>query len=904
MPAPAHYFKSLNRKGLSAWLILFLLFSLVSPVQASDEGEYDDDSYEDGGSDCVEGLDEDCEGEPEEDFVDCDEDVYDEDCSDGEEYDDDYWGEDDYDDYDEEGDWDEESKWNYYEGDEGGQEDNGNDEDYFERELENIADNLEWIEDSQKDLEREYKRVERLIKEYDRELEDLEDERRWFEEDGWDTAPVDDYEALLRADKEAVNHLLGEFDPIASDFSDALAESEEAYNDADEETVNLVWLIINKAQLVMHQLDTLRGDIDYFDTVRGFYDWNFETALLQNDFADVGLEMSSDVEDAIKEAASIQDEYEAAYQIYRDLGAELETLVAGFPDYSINDLVDNPDFVDELWDLYEDYWDASEDRRWAQEDAWYITDDLWDMWEIFDEAWEEISFGNDMQWILEDIAWLREDLDLVAKVFEMLQDKVDKVKDSDILEDVEEVLRVKDQARVMLDDIEEMAEDVEDPQDLEDAMMDLESLGAYIEPRIDNVMDYIEDHENDFTDEEKALIEEFISMEEEGSGQDAKRFQEAYGSDIYESFEGYLGDADVDALIDLITKTVMEALAQNIDSDLATIIVEKLMANLEHFRSEKFGSDFTTQMLENGNAVYAKMRAVDFEALEGLDAGLERDFEKLYQDFQNEPIVDEEVAQKCADFWGDVATTIAAEPTENEIEGILEDGQALLEEIEIAKYEKGMDTVDVPGYLDDDFNDVWYAEAVMDGWGEQWNGYMDPETGEPTYTFGPSNTALRAEMLKMVLSAYGYKEIGSGSNWWSGWENKGKELGVSLEGDLSQPITRGEAFRLIFEVAKMDSDTYQAYFSDVDVLDDYAPVEALFRASLVTGQGGNYANLEGTLNRAESAVLIQRILDHNEEQEFEDTLVSYGESDFDFGEFLARLGRFFRSILPANLFNW
>ena len=103
----------------------------------------------------------------------------------------------------------------------------------------------------------------------------------------------------------------------------------------------------------------------------------------------------------------------------------------------------------------------------------------------------------------------------------------------------------------------------------------------------------------------------------------------------------------------------------------------------------------------------------------------------------------------------------------------------------------------------------------------------------------------------------------------------------------------------------MSGGSFEGSFSDVDVLDDYAPVEALYEAGIVTGDGATGdARLEGTLNRAEMAALVQRVVDWAGEQEFlEGDLVSYGESDFQLDEFLARIESFLRSVLPTNLFR-
>ena len=753
------------------------------------------------------------------------------------------------------------------------------------------------MEDAVTDLEREYKRGERLLKEYDRKLDDLEEEREWFEEDGWDTAPVDEFIAHIEEDSAAVEAVLSRFDVVSTDMADALAEAEDAYNEATEETVNGVWLIINKAQLVNHELELNRTELSYYDTVRGFYDWNLEAARIESDFATMGQEMSEELTDAIVEAGAIQEEYYAAAEIYWDLVDEVADVIATIPDYSMSDLGDE-DYKNELWDLYDDFWDARQDMQWAQEDMWYITDDLWDMWEVFQEAYEQINFGNEMQWIMEDIAWVREDISLVSEVFEMLQGKVE---DDSVLADIEEVLHVVDKATVMLDEMEEMAANLEDPEDMEDLWEDMEALGEYVDPRMENVLDYLEDHQDELnlSEDEEALVEEFLAFEEEEDGRGGNdRLEQAYNSNVAASLEGYLSEDQINDLIAMITSSVMESLSQYIDSDLAGEIVEKLMANLDNFKADKFGEGFADELASNGNIVFEQMDAVDPEDLSG-------DLEDLYDEFKTAPMPEQELAQESADYWGEVALTMSASPSEDEIEALIQEGEALLEEVQLSEYENQLAFKDVPGYFDDDFETVWFAEAVTEGNGVYWDGRKD-ENGDLTYEYDPTGTTLRAEALKIVLSAFGYDEGAGGSDWWSGWEKTGEGLGLTLVNeDLSQTISREETFRLIFEVADMSGGSFEGSFSDVDVLDDYAPVEALYEAGIVTGDGATGdARLEGTLNRAEMAALVQRVVDWAGEQEFlEGDLVSYGESDFQLDEFLARIESFLRSVLPTNLFR-
>ena len=244
----------------------------------------------------------------------------------------------------------------------------------------------------------------------------------------------------------------------------------------------------------------------------------------------------------------------------------------------------------------------------------------------------------------------------------------------------------------------------------------------------------------------------------------------------------------------------------------------------------------------------------------------------------------------------------------------VEEGQHWLAACGMAKYEYNLGMNDVPGPFDEGYEDSWYAPYVFEGLGDQWSGYKDSE-GEYTYYYGPSDTTLRAEALKMVLAALGYEETGSDdSNWWGGWQSTGKSEGLTLaSADLSQSVTRGEVFRLIFEATDMEAASYQGSFPDVSSTSDYEPVEALYDADVVTGDGDTgYARLNDTLNRAEIAALITRLMDWDETEEFaSEELTAYLESgvniasdeEEDFWENVVNfMSRMVSNLLPANLF--
>lgn len=778
------------------------------------------------------------------------------------------------------------------------------DEEWYERELENMEENVKWVEKVQeKELPREVKALERAIKELERELEDLEEEREWFIEDGWDTGPIDEISAKIEAAIGESEALIDEFSNLEVEVAAALSEIEDAFKQVTYDTVGAAWLIIQKGQLVSGELDILRGQSSYHEISKGLLEWEFERVMLENDLNELGITLPEEFQQELEDAEASRDEFFEVYENVLLVSEDLRAVMDSIPEYNFNDVLDY-DYQDELWDLYDDYWDARDELMWAQDDMWYVSDDLWEVWDVFEEIWELIEEAYNEEWIFEDLQWIREDIGRVEAAFEILEDKIENTL---ILRDIEEVLSLVDEAYTMLDQMEAMAEEGADPEDMEELGEDLEKLGDYVDPRIESVAEYFEEHrdELDLSSDEEAIIEDMLSMEE--GGEKGDRLSQAYNEDVAEVLQNYVSEDQISDLIAMVTAAVMESLTEYIDAELADQIVQKIMENLEHFKAEKFGSDFTNRLIENGNQVFEQMAAVDLEAIEGVNKGLKNELLDLHEEFKVMAIPEEALAEEAAAFWEDVANTVSASPEDEEVQELVEEGEDLLDEIQESQYENHLALKDVPGYFDEDFEDVWYAESVMEGLGTYWEGTKD-KSGQLTYEYVPTNNTLRAEALKMVLSAAGSTEKGSGDQWWSGWENRASEIGLSIvTEDLTQPITRGEVFRLIAEVADMDAETYHGYFPDVTVLDDYAPVEALYEAGLVTGDDiTGKARLGDSLNRAEIAVLIQRVVTWQEEQEFlEEDLLSYQDSarGFSLRVFLARLGQFLKEILPASLLD-
>ncbi len=765
-------------------------------------------------------------------------------------------------------------------------------------------ENIRWMEESLNDYGREMNRLDHVIEDYEHRIEDWERERVWFKEDGWSTYTLDNLLNSLEGDIGSMRNLMSNMESSEGEFNAELSYIknyvDSAVNDHDP-----YWLIVNKGQTYGMQLDIYRMDVGFYEMNMGFQEWNFERMRLETELDEFDIDVPREIQDGLDDGKGTQIASHNAYDDYLDVADEALALI---------DLIDGYDLdqSDELWDLFGEFWDMWDELQWAADDFWHTMDDQWRMWDVFEDAWELIGFGHDMDWIYEEITWIREDVTLVENAFSILQGKAT---EAYIAGDIADVLEIAPLAYEMLNEIEQSLGNVDSPEEMDALWEDLNGLSDFVQPKIDHVVQYIYNHDLDLSPSELDVINRFLEMEDCsdygcGDREDDRykdRLKDAYNEDIAFMLGEYITDDMVNSLIQEITASVMDAVAQFVEDELADRIMNAVVGNMELFTLDKWGDNFANDLLNNGNRVFEQMSVVSFGQANS-DKPLMDDLEDLHDMFTEMPMPEEELAGEVADYWKDAATVVSANPSTEELQTLISEGTDLLEEATAAKYEANLGYTDVPGPFDEGYDDSWFAEAVIEGAGERWEGYKDVD-GNLTYEYGASDTALRAEVLKMMLASLGHTESGSGANWWSGWENRGAELGLSIvDLDLTQSITRGETFRLLAELGSFELGTYQGYFPDVSVLDDYAPVEALYIDGIVTGDGATgEARLSGLLNRAEVAALVKRVVDFKEGQAFlEGDFAAYNEVEDPknpFSDFWVGLSRLLSQLVPANMFR-
>lgn len=155
--------------------------------------------------------------------------------------------------------------------------------------------------------------------------------------------------------------------------------------------------------------------------------------------------------------------------------------------------------------------------------------------------------------------------------------------------------------------------------------------------------------------------------------------------------------------------------------------------------------------------------------------------------------------------------------------------------------------------------------------------------GTPTNTFGPADPVTRAQILKMALLA-AKKEISDGApanpsaanSWAAPFVRTAQNLRLSLftpAYDVHAPATRGEVVQILMEVFNLPPQSTVPDFSDVPATHRFALAIAQAQAlGIVEGDRDTAGKLLGTfrpdaaVNRAEAAVILQRLLEQRQEE--------------------------------------
>jgi hypothetical protein len=601
--------------------------------------------------------------------------------------------------------------------------------------MEWLWESLEWLQDTLVQFTRLEGRMEYVIDDYERSIEWSESDQTWLEDEGIDTAFIDD---IIAAREEDIVQMQEDVDSInmsADDFESTVSAIEEALDAASEtlssEEADAYNLFIRKGDVYNLLWRVYDMTISVYQTAGGYYEWEKE---IEKTLARIGeTEIPSDLEEALNEAYGYQDDFEEARNSMVSAMDDVFVSIGNMPSFdSVEDLTQDETLREEVRAfIEEELWDVSDAFSDAQNSLWALSYDQQLMWGVVNDLYEFQYVAQNQQWILEEVERVREDIAVVVEVFEMLEGKVT---DSSVAADIDEVLSNADEVTAMLDEIEGEAGSIEDQADMESFWSDLDQWGRYVRPRIESVLSYVEEHENDleFSDAEAEMLKELEWMiHAENECYDCDRLYEVYSPDVADVMQNYVTQEMLNELLAEIKASVTEELIKYIDHTIAQKVMEVVSAHIDQFDKEKFGEDFGNRLIENQTTVLAGMEIVDFKDTNvpwQVDQEIE-ELEILHEEMLKLPMPDDHLAAEVADYWTDVATVINGdvEPTEQEVKDLVEEGNYWLEQCEIAKLENHLSLNDVPGPFDEGYEENWYAIHVFKGLVEQLHGYKDED---------------------------------------------------------------------------------------------------------------------------------------------------------------------------------
>ena len=774
--------------------------------------------------------------------------------------------------------------------------DEGNQVDDFEakRQLKEMREQLRWKEHDLKEFSRFDKRIKRKIKEINRKIENIEEDIEWMQDDSLNVSVLKDIISQLNSSIKNLNKLAPSMTADQKAFQKELNKGEQTLKQVSNESdlswdhLDAAWMMLRKSDVYQVKRDVYDGHLNFYDMQDNYYEWLKEKEKILAELDSSDIQLTSDQRADLEEGDAWVVEFMDLHDEFLDAAAAALSVTNKVPSAnSIEELLD-PDVRMDFREYFDfDLNDAWEDLRWARDG---LNSHGWDnqiLWESLEEIRHGLEAQHNMGWIMDEVKMIREDLNTFEKGLNAIDGQLPPFETKRL----QELRNVLPKARSILGEIDEMMSSADskygtDPGDMEDLWGSLGRLNEYVEPRIEDLRNYVFSHWDDLNlnDQERDALKLMFRDDNHGAGdggdydnecRKCDRLYDVYTEDVANGLREKIKEEMINEMVTQIAPLVAEQVALHLTDELSGRMYEAIINNLDKLKGSRFGENFGNELLENGNKVTKTIGGVEIDDAPEQSQYREefRQLKKLRDKFKKLPMPNDELATRVAAYWDSVQAALDRSPSKSELTTLLKEGGELLEEAIESKYVYHLGFKDVPYIFDDEYDEAthWYAGYVVEGALEgRWEGYKD-SNGNPRHEFGPADPTLRAEAVKMVLAAFGYEPSGSGQSWWDGWANRGRDLGASLVNkDLSQKVTRGEVMRLIYEVGRFSpTSSFQSYYPDVTTNDDWQPAEAMFEAGIFTGDGntGN-ARLYDSLNRAESAAVINRAAQWQTENEF------------------------------------
>ena len=769
-------------------------------------------------------------------------------------------------------------------------------------------------------------RIDRKIADYQEKVSRINKDFAWMEEENLDTSELDEIISEMESKIAELKTLKSDVANEYSNFQSEIVIEKAAVTYISGTSSKLTWdhtdaawLIVRRGDKFQALRDLFEGQLSYYEMMDNYLEWSKERAVLIIRYEMQNLEIDSDSESELQKGVDLIEDMDSAFEAYLDEGESLENVLSSFPSESTVESL----LVKETRETFRSYFDDTLSPSWsslrnARETLQNYSQDISTLWDVINQLYQLQSNQYNQQFLEEEITTIKEDISIIEAAFQALTGKVPKK----IQLKIDDILSVLPQVTKMLADMEKNGSSDESTE----SFKRLEKYGQYVDPKLTSIIEYLGTGFSSLklTATQASVVKTFMTMDfsnddeydrgpypngQTGCTNCEQTLTGIYGSDVAAQLTEIIREQVMTELVAQLSSSLADSLSEYLDSETAGKVLKIVLENLDRLKGTKVGEELSNQILQNNTTVLDEVSSVDLSDLKSDSTFKDEysDLKDLSTEFQEIPVPDSEMATQISNYWSDVADVVS-DPTEAELQTLVTQGETLYDLAVESKYEYHLGFKDVPYVFDEEYDESvnWYSEYVVSGAMDgRWEGYKD-SAGNATYQFGPSDTTLRAEGLKMVLSAYDYEAASSssGSAWWEGWKETGDDLGVSLvDQDLTTPITRAEIARMIYEAGDMEApDSFSGYFPDVTESDDWKPIEAAYEAGIFTGDGdtGTFRPYS-SLNRAESAAVINRAAEWKGGEEFVDEdLFSYLPWT---SRFMARISRAFSFMTNVFAFD-
>ncbi len=329
------------------------------------------------------------------------------------------------------------------------------------------------------------------------------------------------------------------------------------------------------------------------------------------------------------------------------------------------------------------------------------------------------------------------------------------------------------------------------------------------------------------------------------------------GDDFINELTAKVKQEFLDEIMRTVSEQLMAELSNYLDDQTTKDMISRIMGSIN-----VFGEDFGNELLENQAYVLERIEKFDPKTIQ-----YKRDtIGALYERSKN-IVIPEKYREELANIWfslENIFKNTSGEMDQNTKDAI-DDYITRLE-----KLFKEIEHENVLGEKPIEFYDVkfdegaWYWKPVVLARNQGIvNGYQD-ENGLTGY-FGPADNVTYAEALKMAMEAAGYHEESSDDKvWYQVYLDKLDSfntvgLNSATYDDWNAPAKRGDVIVMVNKIFNIQPVEYiEGTFKDVTVNDPTAnDVMASYLAGIFTGEGDGNLNLNGNINRASFAKVIE-----------------------------------------------